>query len=314
MQVFHGLAPFSQVKNKQIALSVGNFDGIHLGHQELLKQTLMFSKQLGVQSGVLTFDPHPVQVLRPELGVKRMFPVSDLEICLKKLGFDFLIICPFTKDFAQKSPQEFLDELSSSLQLRALVVGFDFHFGEGKAGDVSTLTQFCEKSNVELAVVPAKKLNDGQKISSTLLRSLLCEGNIEKLNQLLGRSFYSHGVVQQGEKRGQKLGFPTANLRILSELVPNNGVYFTKIKWKGALYPAVTNVGTNPTFNGEQSRTVFVESHLLNFSDDLYGQEIDVFYLKKCRDEKRFLDVKALTNQISEDIMKAQMFFKECKS
>lgn len=300
MQVWHGIhnRPASE---RPSVVTLGNFDGLHYGHQELLKIVTQRAEALGALKIVMTFDPHPVQVLHPERGLKRLFPKEDLAEQLEGRGFDELILEPFSREFSQLQPEEFFQNfLFKPLNLKALVVGHDFSFGVNRTGNLEKLETLCAAQKVELDVVePYAK--EGLVISSSRIRKALADGDVSQAAQWLGRPFYLQGLVAKGDQRGHKLGFPTANVSPENEIVPQNGVYLSRVTVQNKAYMALTNVGTNPTFDSAISRPR-VESHILDFDGDLYGLKIKVEFLKHWRAEKKFSSAESLIAQIRQDV------------
>lgn len=311
MQVWHGIhnRPLSR---RPSVVTLGNFDGLHYGHQELLKVVQARADALNAQKIVMTFDPHPVQVLHPERGLKRLFPKEDLAEQLEKRGFDELILEPFSREFSQLQPEVFFrDYLLKPLNLKALVIGHDFSFGVDRTGNLEKLKRWCADSQVELDVVePLAK--EGGVISSTRIRKALGESDVEQAAQLLGRPFYLRGIVEKGDQRGRKIGFPTANISPENEMIPKNGVYLTRVFVQNKTYMAVTNVGLNPTFDVNILKPR-VESHVLDFDGDLYGLKMQVEFLKHRRSEKKFSGVEELVANIRRDVQWAREQIKDLR-
>lgn len=283
-------------------ITLGNFDGIHLGHQELIHQCQMLAATRKLRSLVMSFYPHPVKILRPEIKHKRLFPIQDLEEQLRLYEVDILNVEPFTKELAQLSAEEFFEGiLVNKLNMQALIVGFDFHFGKNKSGDISTLTQLCKKHNIELVVVPRQSEKAGVKISSTSIRESLKSGDVHHAWSLLGRPFYNYGEVKKGRQLGRTIGVPTANVLDDECVIPQKGVYLTRSTLKGQVYPSITNVGVAPTVTEEE--ILVIETHLLSdFKDLFYGQFLKVEYLEPVREEKKFNSIDELVKQIHTDI------------
>jgi len=309
MQVWKGIHN-RPVSKTPCVVTLGNFDGMHHGHQELLKVVQERAKALNALKIVMTFDPHPVQVLYPERGLKRLFPKEDLAEQLEKRGFDELILEPFSREFSQLKPENFFsDYLLKPMNLKALVVGHDFSFGVDRSGNLDKLKKFCLDSKVELDVIqPLAK--EGGVISSTRIRKALQESDVEQATQLLGRPFYLRGLVEKGDQRGRQLGFPTANISPQNEIIPHNGVYLTRVSVQNKIYMAITNVGLNPTFNSPVLKPR-VESHLLDFDGDLYGLKMQVEFLRHRRAEKKFASVQDLVAQIRQDAQWAREQIKD---
>ena len=306
MELIHGVEAL-KTPFQQSAVSIGNFDGLHKGHRVLIKQLLDRSQSIGVPSVVFTFHPHPLTVLAPERDLRRLFPVDDLVEQLEQEGVDALVLQPFSRQFSEVSPEEYLQTyLVKPLNPKAIVVGHDFGFGAKRAGKVSTLEDFCHQQSIELNVIAPVSFTE-QTVSSSRIRKEIAEGHVEEAADLLGRDFYVKGVVEHGDGRGAKIGFPTANVRLYSETLPKAGVYITSTLVDGKLEPSVTNVGKNPTFLEHKTKTPMrVESHLLNFEKSIYGHEVRVVFHEFLRDEKKFGSVDELVAQIGKDAQKAR--------
>ncbi len=311
---------------KALSLTIGNFDGLHKGHRFILSQLKELSKKHGTETGVLTFNPHPIQVLYPEKQMRRLFDLKDQDEMLAGLGIDVLIREPFTLEFSKLSPELFLQEclikgLSNiGYELRSLVVGHDFSFGAKRTGTIDFLREKCLERGIDLVVVDGVEWK-GQRVSSSRIREVLLNGDVPTANELLERPYYMRGRVVKGQQRGRKLGIPTANLEISAEsgtlFVPRLGVYFSKTWHQNRWRPGVTNIGINPTFRdskGEgvqhqnQSQIKF-ETHILDFNEDLYEQFIKVNLLHWVRPEKKFESAEELLNQIHRDLAMGRTFF-----
>lgn len=310
MRLFHKLEELPSFP-EGTALTIGNFDGLHVGHRALVSKILEASKGSSLKSLVVTFHPHPMQVLYPEKGLKRLFDLKDTFEELKALGLDGLFAIPFSREFSQLSPQEFFFKyVFKPLNPKFLVVGHDFNFGADRKGSFETLRQLAESHGVKVEKIAPITVGEGP-VSSSRLRSLLAQGDVASMQMLLGRVFYIRGVVEKGYARGRQLGFPTANLRSFSESLPASGVYITRVWVGGKAHWAVTNVGVNPTFKGgSEFSPVKVESHLLNFAGDLYGVELKIEFHQHLRNEKKFQSVEDLRTQIEKDVDEAREWIK----
>jgi len=300
-------------------LTIGNFDGLHLGHQALLAQ---------LQKGpaprvVMTFDPHPVQVLQPDRQLRLLFPREDLIERLPAYGVDLLLILPFDREFAALSARAFFDRyIQAVFHPRRLVVGYDFAFGSGREGSNESLKAWGQESGVQVDVVEPLKQTMHQAsglgavgvISSRRLRELIEAGEVDVASQLLSRPFYLRGQVVRGAGRGRAIGVPTLNQQVVNETFPKTGVYISQVRWKGHIWDSVTNVGVNPTFaeatSTAQGLAIKVETHILDGEHPLLGEVVDVDLLRYVRDERKFPEVESLVRQIGEDIAQAKVFFK----
>jgi len=282
-------------------ITIGAFDGIHLGHKALFKETLKLSQELGLQPLVVTFDPHPRKVLQPQLHFKLLTTLEEKLELIEKEGFPGIVLLPFTKGLAELSPDLFVEQyLVDALRARCVVVGFNFRFGKNRTGDTALLKTLGERYDFQVKIVPPVILED-KRVSSTLIRELIARVEIEKANQFLGRPYFLKGRVIKGKGRGRGLGFPTANLSVSPEkLLPSRGVYAVWVhlgdqKFKGAL-----NLGFNPTFEGKE---LSIEVHLLGFNptQDLYHQYLHIEFIKFLRGEKKFSSIEELVAQIQRD-------------
>lgn len=285
-------------------LSIGNFDGIHLGHQELLNENLRESQRLCAFSSVLTFQPHPLEVLKPEVPYARLLSREDQIKNLQQMGLNELIIHPFSRDFSRLSKEQFLEQFVLALEVKALVLGFNFRFGFNKEGDTDFAREFLKSYNIEVRVIPPF-LFFGQALSTSLIKQYLADGDVQKVCLALARPFCVHGIVTQGNKRGRSLGFPTANLISDYAHFLRAGVYRTRVKYANKVYSAITNVGFNPTFLVEK-RWKTIETHIFDFDEDLYGKEISLEWLSFIRPEMKFSSAQALKQQIAEDIKRVK--------
>jgi riboflavin kinase/FMN adenylyltransferase len=302
MEVVHGVSKLHTQVAKSV-VTIGNFDGLHFGHREIISKAIQKAKDLKAQSVVVTFNPHPRKILKPEALHVQLFDHKDQEKELAKMGVDVLVMEPFSRDLSQLTPEQFLTNyIIKPLSPIALVVGYDFAFGANREGTLSTLEKLCEKNGLNLEVVNPIKM-DGLVISSSEIRKSIKEGHVDLARKMLGRSFYISGVVIKGDQRGRLLGFPTANLSTPSEVFPKPGVYATYTRVRDDIYKSVTNVGYNPTFlNNGKDKPLKIETHILNFNKDIYGEEIEVYFEQFIRAEIKFSGIEELKKQITDDI------------
>ncbi len=307
MRVFHGLEQATQ-ENQRFAVAIGNFDGCHLGHVALITRLRQAAKKHQLPSLVLTFYPHPVEVLNPQKKLKRLTTTSEKLSCFEALGVEYVLVEAFNEKLAQLSPQAFFEAyLDKGLKAKSLHVGFNFSFGKNRSGSTETLQSFCEKTGTELEITPAFQ-KDGERVSSSLIRQLVEWGEVEKAEQYLGRPYSMLGQIAHGDGRGLKMGFPTANLRYPADKVlPKRGVYVTRAIWQKQAFLSVTNVGVRPTYGQEE--TLHVEAHLLNCDAKLYDEFIQLDFLRRLRDEKKFASEEELVAQIKEDVARAKKEF-----
>jgi riboflavin kinase / FMN adenylyltransferase len=284
---------------------IGNFDGLHRGHQALVDRTTQLAQQLGCPAVVYTFDPHPAQVLFPERGHKALFSREDLAHQLERHHVNIAIFEPFTKSFAALSPERFVaDYLVQWLKPRFVVVGEDFNFGNQRSGSVSLLQELAKPLGFAVEVVPPV-FWAGEVVSSSRIRRAVQDGNMELAQDLLGRPFSLQGIVQSGAGRGKSIGIPTANLRPPDVILPKRGVYATAVEIEaGKVLPSVTNIGVAPTFS--HTNQVMVETHILDQNLTLLGTALTVHFLSYLREERKFAGVAELTLQIQNDIARAR--------
>lgn len=310
MQVLQGIKQLSAPLAGSV-VTIGNFDGVHLGHQELISRVLKAAKRSALTPVAFTFHPHPSRILRPEKPVARLFDQLDQRERLELLGVELLIEEPFTQEFSTIAAPEFFENwILRPLAPKGLVIGHDFHFGRDREGGHAFLEERCAKLGIRLEIVPAV-LIDGKPVSSTRIRESLKNGDVETASHLLGRPYYMKGEVYHGEKRGRQIGVPTANLRPFTEFTPRLGVYATRTLVGTQTFRSITNVGVNPTFHQEPNAPVKAETHLFDFAGDLYGREIRVEMMKFLRDEKKFSGLPELRDQIARDMAEARAFFDE---
>lgn len=287
-------------------VTLGNFDGIHIGHQRLLGRLAKRAKAQGCPSVVYTFEPHPLKVVAPHKSPLLIVDITDKEAIIGSLGVDYLVFARFTQEFASTHPREFVEKvLVKGLCAKEVWVGSGFSFGRQRSGTVEYLKTLGKEFGFKVfAVAPYKK--GGQTISSSRVRELIKGGDVKGAALLLGRNYSMKGRVARGNAIGKGIGFPTANLKITSELVPADGVYAAYALTNGKRHNAVVNIGIAPTF-GKKERVV--EAHILGFKKNIYNKKIALSFIKRLRDEKRFSSKEALAQQIKKDIEKAERLF-----
>ncbi|MGH7168665.1 MAG: bifunctional riboflavin kinase/FAD synthetase [Gemmataceae bacterium] len=290
------------------AVAIGNFDGVHRGHAALLAELRRQAEQIHGPAIALTFDPHPIELLRPGQTPPRLTTAEDRTRLLQELGADRVLVLRATHELlALRAAEFFAQVIQERLDARALVEGTNFGFGRGREGDVTTLARLCEAAAMRLTVVPPLILDDIE-VSSSRVRSALTAGNVREGEALLGRPYRLHGLVGRGQRRGQQLGFPTANLEQMRTLVPGEGVYAVRVPHEGKIWLGAANIGPNPTF-GENARKV--EIHLIGFQGDLYGQPLAVDFVERLRDTRSFKSVAELIEQLRRDIEQARRIAKD---
>jgi phosphoribosyl 1,2-cyclic phosphate phosphodiesterase len=289
-------------------IAIGNFDGIHLGHQRLLQNCVGLGKESGAVATALTFEPLPQKVLRPESAPLRISTNEQRLEWFAALGMEAAVVLPFTMELSRLAPEEFVDEiLVRQLQVRAVVVGDNFRFGHKQAGDVKFLRELGMRDGFDV-IVHEPVVVGGKIVSSTVIRKMIAEGDVTRAARMLGRAFALTGEVVAGTGTGRKFTFPTLNLRVEQELLPARGVYVTRTVMEGepSSHRSVTNVGMRPTFNGTG---LTVETHLLDYSGNFSPKRIEVRFWKKLREEKKFAGPEELRAQIAKDIVRANGFF-----
>lgn len=297
MQVEEELAGL--LPEKDMLLTIGVFDGVHLGHKYLLSQLTERARQQDLLSGVVTFRQHPQEVLSPRTRLPFLTDLAERTNLLKNEDIEAVITLSFTSELAQLSARQFIGLLQRYLRMRGLVVGHDFTLGRNRKGNIDSLRTLGQDMNFTVTVIPPIMIN-GEVVSSTAIRNALANGDMKKVLNLAGRPFSLNGRVTSGAGRGLELGFPTANLDIVPEqALPADGVYATWAYINGKTYQSMTNVGKQPTFGGNQ-RTV--EVYLLDYHSDLYGHELKIDIMAQVRSEERFSTVDELKKQITEDI------------
>lgn len=280
-------------------LTLGNFDGLHLGHQELIKMVMKRARETGAVSMVVTFRPHPLKILAPD-KCPPLISIYEEKIALfEKLGLDVLVKIPFTVDFASMSPEDFTRKvLCELLGAKEIFVGYNYRFGKGRTGNVGTLKKLGKQCGFVVREVEQVSF-DGEVISSTKIRKLLAEGSVEQAARLLGRDYAITGVVVKGDGRGKGLGFPTANIAPKHAIIPANGVYAVRFFVREKFYDGIANIGLRPTFDENR---LTIEVHVLDFNEDIYGEEISLYFVGRIREERKFKGPDDLVRQIASDI------------
>lgn len=296
-----------------VALTIGNFDGIHVGHQALLAKITQKSEELSIKcktkSLVMSFDPHPAQVLFPEKRHCRLFSRRDQREQIQSRGVEGLYVQTFSRSFSGMSAEEFMSKfLVQDFQVQFLVVGHDFSFAKHRSGTHEKLKDFCDLHGIQFEVLPPVTMQ-GQIVSTSRIREALKLGDLAFANAALGRPFVLSGVVEKGAQRGRLLGYPTANLRAENDFVPTPGVYVSSSTVAGKDYRTITFIGVNKTFVEGDLSPVKIETHILDFSADIYGQRLEVRLLDFLRSEQKFSSVEALKEQIQLDVSRARGFF-----
>lgn len=308
MRITHGLQPGGSPASAPHAVTIGNFDGLHRGHQAMLARLKEEAARRGLSSCVLTFEPHPREFFSPGEAPPRLSSLREKSELIEAAGIDRLHVCRFDRRFASLSPTEFIERvLVETLGARWLLVGDDFRFGARRAGDFALLQEAGARLGFEVESLPTVSV-EGKRASSTAVREALAAGDMQHARELLGRPYSISGHVMHGNKLGRHIGFPTANIRLQHNRPPLSGIFAVEIcGLNGAPLKGVASLGTRPTVheNGKPTLEVFI----FDFRDDLYGRRLRVDFLKKLRDEEKFPDLDALINQINRDVDNARAFF-----
>ena len=302
MIVFEGVSQIKE-KLKNPVITIGNFDGVHLGHQAIFKKVIEKAHEIGGVSVVYTFDPHPLKVLEPD----RFFPLittsEEKERMIEWIGIDVLIREHFTKDFAQLSTDEFVRTiLCKQIRAREIFIGPDYRFGKGRKGTTNLLKSLGEDCGIEIEILKNVEV-EGKEVRSTMIRNYVMEGKMKEATKFLGRGYTLRAKVIKGKAQGKKIGVPTANLEPEKELYPRSGIFAVKVLLKDRYAQGVLNIGTNPTFPG---KGFSLEVHILDFDQDICGGEIELIFVEKLRDEKKFETPELLVEQIKKDIVQAR--------
>lgn len=291
----------SEARLGPVCVAIGFFDGVHLGHQQIIRQTITDARQHNARALVITFDSHPNTIVAPDRVPPLIYSLAQKLRGIKSLGADAVWLIHFDRAFSRQTGEEFVRRLARDLEpVISLCVGANFVFGAKRSGNVALLKKLGAELGFKVHGMAAVAL-DGQTISSTRIRGAIRAGQLDQASQMLGRAYSLAGTVIRGDKLGRQLGFPTANLDTRGLALPPNGVYFAQAQVGRAHYPAVVNIGTRPTVEPAAPQ-VRVEAHLLDFDGDLYGQELELMFVSRIRDERRFPSLAGLQRQIARDV------------
>ncbi|WP_321254116.1 bifunctional riboflavin kinase/FAD synthetase [Psychroserpens sp.] len=281
-------------------ITIGTFDGVHIGHQKIINRLVETGKENGLKSIVLTFFPHPRMVLQPDYNLKLLHSIDERQMLLTQYGVDEIIIKPFTKAFANLSAEAYVKNiLVDELNAQHIIIGYDHHFGKNRSANIEDMRAFGKKYDFQIDEISAQDIQD-VAVSSTKIRQALVDGDIETTNAYLGYSYFITGTVIKGKGVGKTIQFPTANISVESsyKLIPKNGVYVVASKWDGEVYYGMMNIGTNPTFDEKKQS---IEVYFFNFEGNLYGKLLQIDILHRLRDEHKFSSVEALQSQLKKD-------------
>lgn len=307
MQYFDSL---DSVSFENVWLTIGSFDGVHKGHQAILRQLVAGASAKGVPAVVLTFHPHPASILRNRTGRYYITTPMERAVLMGQLGVDVVITYPFSKEVAGKTADEFIAELHQHLKMKQILVGHDFALGKNRQGTPDYLAGLGEKYGFQVGIFEAITLSD-EIVSSSLVRAALAEGDAARVFTMLGRPYTLKGEVVHGDGRGRTIGIPTANLKVeATRAVPAAGVYACTLSVAERTYGAVTNIGTRPTFD-QDDEIIHIEAHILDFSGDIYGKTIQLNFIDRLRGEQRFANASALVAQINQDIHRTRVLLKD---
>ena len=289
--------------NENSILTIGVFDGIHLGHLHLIKKLIHIANQKKYLSGIITFLNHPAEILNPQFNPSFIMDPNEKISALEKTGVDYVIPIMFNHSISNMSAISFIDDLQNNLHMKGLVIGPDFAMGKNREATASKLEELGIFKKFSTEILTPQIIN-GIPLRSTSIRKFLFSGDIENASKVLGRNFEVSGIVVHGEKRGRKLGYPTANLKISSKIMtPQNGIYATFAYINNKKFMSATSIGTNPTFK-DNNKTI--ETYILNFDNDIYGQTINIEFIKKLRNEIKFSSAENLVSQMDLDIIKIE--------
>jgi len=307
MLIFNGISEIKE-KLRHPAVTIGNFDGVHLGHREIFRRVRELARARDGVSVVITFVPHPLQVISPDTGVKLITTPQEKRSLIEASGIDYLLEIPFDLAFASISAPAFVEQvLVGAIGMESLVIGYDYAFGRGREGNVTLLRQLGARFNFVVELL--QPISSGTLVySSTAVRTMVSEGDVKGVVSVLGRHYAVTGTVVHGHQRGRELGFPTANLETQKALIPAAGVYAVKVRIDSDFYDGACNIGTNPTFGNEE---LSLEVHLFDFDGELYGREVSLVFIERLRGELRFSSLDALKQAIAADVARCRTILGE---
>jgi riboflavin kinase/FMN adenylyltransferase len=305
LKIIRSIAAFNSTE--KTIVTIGTFDGIHIGHQKILKDLIRTAKKENKKSVLLTFFPHPRMVLQKDVSIRLINTIEEKSSLLEKMGLDYLIIHPFSQEFSRLSALDFVRNiLANQLNTSRLIIGYDHHFGKNREGNIHQLREYSLLYDFEVEEIPAQDI-DNVSVSSTKIRTALKEGRLKTANNYLGYNYMLNGTIVNGKKLGGKIGFPTANLDIKEpyKLIPKTGVYVIKTIIDAVLYTGMMNIGFNPTVKGKYQT---IEAHLFDFNKDLYGRKVTIELLFFLREEQKFNSIEDLIIQLNLDKVNALFY------
>lgn len=301
MKVIRNLTALKAPVAKNAVVTIGVFDGVHLGHKEIITKVVGRAKRLKTKSVILTFDPHPIKILHPNHKIPTLISLDHRIKLIEDLGVDFLVILKFTKSVSMLSPEDFVRSiLVSRIGVKEVYVGEDFYFGFGGRGDIRQLKRLASSYGFKVNVLRPKVI-ERRIVSSSLIRRLISKGNIHKASKFLGRTVSVFGTVVRGTNLARELGYPTANINPHHEAIPPAGVYAVLVRYQGRAYKGVLNIGLRPTFYSPRDKEPTIEVHIFGFDKYIYGKDLEVLFIKKLRDEVKFKTRRELIAQINKD-------------
>jgi len=284
-------------------VTIGNFDGVHLGHKRLLERVVRRADDIGGTGVVITFEPHPLKILKPDKAPRRLISFQEKIDLLRDCEIKVMICIDFTIEFAKKEAEDFVKEvLYERIGTKILVVGHDFAFGKGRKGNADFLREKGKSYGFEVEIVEPYEM-DGYIVSSSLIREALSKGDVSRAARFLGRHYTVEGIVTAGHYRGASIGYPTANIYIVDETIPRYGIYAVKVEYGHEILDGVCYIGTQPTFDGDRPG---IEVHLFDFKGNLYHEHLKIFFIDRIRGEQKFQDKEELVRQIRDDVEKAR--------
>jgi len=308
LNLFPSISEFNSTK--KTIVTIGTFDGVHIGHQKIIEKLILETKKADCESLILTFFPHPRMVLNGSSSIKLLNTINEKSSLLEKMGLDNLVVHPFDKKFSNLSAEEFVKTiLVDSFNLKKIIIGYDHRFGNNRSANIDDLISFGKKYDFEVEQISAQEI-DSVSVSSTKIRDAITDGNMIIANEFLGYDYILSGKIITGKQLGRTIGFPTANIKIEEnyKLIPKNGVYIVKSHLQEKTVFGIMNIGLNPTVNGED---LSIEVHFLDFDADLYNKNITVSVIARIRDEQKFTSIDLLKAQIQEDKNYAISFIKK---